>query len=112
MDWTSETDNDSQVIAVNAIQDQGLNCNGWAFAATSLMESIDYLTNLSRPIQKFSEQQLLDCNPFFYNCKLGKEDELFTSWLIPNKVNLALASKYPYTGIKGACKTTIAKTSA
>lgn len=112
LDWTDKNNNESKVTAVNAIQDQGLKCNGWAFAATSLMESIDYLTNSSRPIQKFSEQQLLDCNPLNYTCKLGKEDELFTSWLIPNKVNPVLASNYPYTGTKGACKTTVAKTSA
>lgn len=87
MDWTSTTDNERGLKAFNAIQNQGNVCSaGWAFADAALMEAFDYIANPSRPLQKFSEQQLIDCNPLNYNCTTGKEDELFTSWLIPSKV--------------------------
>lgn len=87
LDWTSTTDNERGLNAFNAIQNQGKVCSaGWAFADAALMEAFDYIANPSRPLQKFSEQQLIDCNPLNYNCTTGKEDELFTSWLIPSKV--------------------------
>jgi hypothetical protein len=36
---------------------------------------------------KFSEQQILDCNPFGYGCAGGAPDYVLSGWMIPQQVH-------------------------
>jgi hypothetical protein len=36
---------------------------------------------------KFSEQQILDCNPFGYGCAGGWPENVFTGWMIPQQIH-------------------------
>jgi len=42
------------------------------------LEIYNYLTNPSQGLQKFAEQQILDCNPMRYGCNGGWDDLVFT----------------------------------
>lgn len=36
---------------------------------------------------KFSEQQILDCNPYGFGCGGGWPEDIFTGWMIPQQVH-------------------------
>lgn len=77
------------------------------------MEIVNYLTNPSQGLQKFSEQMILDCNPQRYGCNGGWDDYIFTQWLIPTQTKNILRSLYAYTARRSTCKyKSLAKTLA
>ena len=69
--------------AFTPVEDQGLGNNCWAFAATGLASSMNHITNPTEPVANYSEQHLIDCNPFGYGYPTGGNTKLlFNEWLI------------------------------
>lgn len=58
---------------------------------------------------KFSEQLIVDCNPWRYGCNGGATSAIVESWMAPSAVRVALASAYPYTATRGRCNTKITR---
>jgi KDEL-tailed cysteine endopeptidase len=103
IDWRDASKNSKNLSAEVPITDQG-NCGScWAFADTALLEIYNYLTNPSQGLQKFAEQQILDCNPMRYGCNGGWDDLVFTQWMIPKQIKTVLRANYPYTARRTKC---------
>ena len=83
-DWRYASNNPKNLSAELPITDQG-NCGScWAFADAGIMEITNYLTNPQHGLVKFSEQQIVSCNPMRYGCNGGWDDYVFTQWMIPS----------------------------
>lgn len=104
-DWRDATANRLSLRAVNEIVDQSTCSASWAFAATAQEETQDFITNAWHGLQKYSEQMLIDCNPWRYGCTQdGNIVNVFSKWMIPAGVKQILDSKYPYiNGQKSVC---------
>ena len=81
-------------------QDQG-NCgSSWAFATVGILQSY-YSMHIGK-FEYLSKQMLVDCDISDYGCNGGLMEYAFT-WLTKNG-GIMLESDYPYTGVKGTCK--------
>lgn len=86
------------------MKDQGSCGSGWAFATLEMLETLYskekgmYLT--------FSEQMLIDCVSKNSGCN-GGYIEYALEWIMNN--GIMKASDYPYTGMKGTCKSSSAR---
>jgi C1A family cysteine protease len=88
--------------AVNKIQDQGSCGSCWAFSSVASLEGAHWLA--TGKLEKFSEQQLVDCAYISYGnygCNGGLEDNAFKYYETNDAM---LESTYPYTARKGACQ--------
>lgn len=105
LDWRVAASNPKHLNAVNPVASQGL-CNScWAFAAVAQEETQNYIQNPSQGLAKYSEQQLIDCNPLGYGCPYGgNARSIFRNWLIADQVRPVLGSRYPYTGFGATCQ--------
>lgn len=106
LDWRTAANNPAGLNAVNPVDSQGM-CNScWAFALTAQQETQNYIQNPSQGLHKYSEQQLIDCNPLGFGCPYGGNSRsIVRSWLIPDQVQPVAGSLYPYTGTSDTCKT-------
>jgi len=83
---------------VSPVQDQGQCGSCWAFSATSAMESAHCVT--AGKLEKFSEQQLVDCVKLCHGCNGGLQSRAY-SYL---KTHYEMSEDaYPYTGKDGSC---------
>jgi len=86
---------------VNAIQNQGSCGSCWAFSSVVSMEGAHFVA--TGTLEKFSEQQLVDCAYITYGnfgCNGGLEDNAFKYY----ESNGAMyESDYSYQGTKGSC---------
>ena len=81
-------------------QDQG-NCDSsWAFATVGILQSY-YSIHIGK-FEYLSKQMLVDCDTSDSGCYGGLMEYAFT-WLTKNG-GIMLESDYPYTGVKGSCK--------
>ncbi len=79
----------------------GGSCGGvWAFVTTGVLEGIIKMKTGITP--NLSEQYLIDCNIYGYGCSGG----WFCHGMHMAPYGARSESCYPYTGIKGTCKTT------
>ncbi len=84
------------------VRDQG-NCGScWAFSTAGAFEGAFKIKNSIGPDS--SEQDILDCNPWGYDCSGGW-------WAFQHLIDTGIAREivYPYTAAKGACKTNITR---
>ena len=58
-------------------------------------------------IIKFSEQHLIDCNPYGYGCGGAEADKIVRDWMIPQEKRLVLNLNYPYVQEQQACNSTV-----
>jgi cathepsin F len=87
--------------AVNPVQNQG-SCGGcWAFVTVSNLEGVYFKKYGVLP--KFSEQQLIDCDPYSSGCNGGIIETAF-NYIQTN--GIALNSQYPYRMAQGYCQYT------
>jgi hypothetical protein len=85
--------------AVNPVMNQG-SCGGcWAFSAISNLEGVYF--KKYKVLKKFSEQQLLDCDPYNSGCSGGIMHNAF-EYLKSNGV--AQYSYYPFQQYRGYCR--------
>ncbi|KAL4459369.1 hypothetical protein ABPG74_017982 [Tetrahymena malaccensis] len=90
--------------ALTPVKNQG-NCGScWAFSATGVMESFNFIKN--HVLTSFSEQQLVDCvttsNGYYsYGCNGGSYQQALQ---YASKVGMKTESAYPYAGYQGSCK--------
>jgi len=85
--------------AVNAVQNQGT-CGGcWAFSALANLEG-QYFKKFG-VLPKFSEQQLIDCDPTNSGCGGGIMHNAF-AYL--KQVGVSEANTYPYAEYQGYCR--------
>ncbi|EAR96135.1 papain family cysteine protease (macronuclear) [Tetrahymena thermophila SB210] len=90
--------------ALTPVKNQG-NCGScWAFSATGVMESFNFIKN--HVLTSFSEQQLVDCvttnNGYVsYGCNGGSYQQALQ---YASKVGMKTESAYPYIGYQGSCK--------
>lgn len=103
IDWTKKG-------AVNTVQDQGQCGSCWSFSAIGALEGAFSIQ--TGQLQKFSEQQLVDCDNLKnggkdHGCNGGLMDNAFT-WIMKNH-GICLLADYPYvsgqTQTAGACDT-------
>jgi hypothetical protein len=91
VDWRSKG-------KVNRIQDQRSCGSCWAFAATAAFESAHAIK--TGKLQKFAEQQLVDCDTTSHGCNGGWSTHAF-NYL--EKHYFELESEYKYTAKTGKC---------
>ena len=84
------------------VRDQGACGSCWAFATLGAFEGSNRIKN-NMEING-SEQDLVDCNPWGYDCDGGW-------WAFQYVIDTGIAneSDYPYTAAKGTCKTSVAR---
>jgi len=92
VDWRDEG-------AVNAIQDQGQCGSCWTFSTMAALEG-EYAIKTGN-LQKFAEQELVDCDTLSAGCNGGSMALAFF-WLKSH--DAILESEYPYTARDGTCK--------
>ena len=85
--------------AVNSIQDQAQCGSCWAFSATCALEGAHYIA--TGKLEKFAEQQLVDCDSQCYGCGGGWAYAGFVYW---ESTPAILKSDYAYTARDGTCK--------
>ena len=100
IDWLAESP---------AIVDQGSCGTCWAFATSAGIEIQNQITNPSSSPLKFSEQLIVDCNPWRWGCSGGTTSVVVKNWMAPSQVKVALASVYPYVARRNKCNTTITR---
>ena len=81
------------------IRQQGSCGSCWAFSAVAALEKFYFDKQNSRV--EFSQQELVDCDSGSSGCNGGSSGGAFS---YTAKNGLSLASKYPYTGSTGSCK--------
>lgn len=86
---------------VNTIRDQCLCGSCWAFSALQAIES-SYAIKTGI-LQKYSEQELVDCTSFCQGCGGGDMADTYNFIINFHDGNLVLESDYPYTGYDGDC---------
>jgi C1A family cysteine protease len=101
VDWVAQG-------SVNAIQNQGSCGSCWAFSAVGTIEGAHW--RKTGTLEKFSEQQLVDC-AFLggygnLGCSGGLMDSAFQYAI---DVGLETEANYPYTAVRGACTYSAAK---
>jgi C1A family cysteine protease len=85
--------------AVNPVQNQGT-CGGcWAFSAIANLEGQYFKKHGVLP--KFSEQQLIDCDPYNNGCGGGIMHNAFS---YVKQAGIAEQMNYPYQEYKGYCR--------
>jgi len=84
--------------AVSPIQDQGQCGSCWAFSSVSAAESAHEIA--TGHLEKFSEQQLVDCVRLCFGCNGGNQALAFNYY----ESHYAMSeSSYPYTAKNGTC---------
>jgi C1A family cysteine protease len=85
---------------MNTAKDQG-NCGScWSFCTTSVIEAV---VNIKKGVlNRFSEQQLIDCDSSNNGCDGGHPQNAFQ--FIKKNNGLTLESTYPYEEKQGTCK--------
>ncbi|CAN6373423.1 unnamed protein product [Urochloa humidicola] len=87
---------------VTPAKNQGTKCSScWAFASVATMESAQAISTGGAP-PVLSEQQLVDCSQA--GCSGSSSVDEGFKWVIGNS-GITTAAAYPYTGIKGQCRT-------
>jgi len=95
---TDEPINWIDIGCVNEVQDQGQCGSCWAFSSVASMEGANCIAN--NRLQKFSEQQLVDCDTICYGCSGGWSYAGFRYF----KEHYAMTeSSYPYKARDGNC---------
>ena len=85
---------------MNAAKDQGSCGSCWAFCTTAVLEGV---VNIKKgTLQKFSEQQLVDCDTTDNGCDGGHPQNSFQ--FIKDNGGLTYESNYAYTEVQGTCK--------
>jgi len=87
---------------VTGVRDQGSCGSCWAFTTHGAFEGNYLITN--KDAVDSSEQDTLDCNPWDYSCAGGW-------WAFQYLIDKGSATEtsYPYTAVRGVCKTNIAR---
>ncbi|KAL4445563.1 hypothetical protein ABPG74_004637 [Tetrahymena malaccensis] len=90
--------------AVTPVKNQGSCGSCWAFAASGVMESFNYIQY--GQLKSFSEQQLVDCatpNRGYnsYGCQGGYPEEALS---YSKNFGILQSNEYPYVGFQGNCK--------
>lgn len=96
IDWRNKN-------VLNPVKNQGRCGSCWAFSTTGTLES--NLAVAGKPLNSFSEQQLVDCcGDKGYEC-LGCNGA-WPEWAMNyiNAEGIVLESEYQYTAVKGTCK--------
>ena len=95
IDWRSNG-------VIGPVLDQGTCSSCWAFASTTVVEA-NYAIANSGKLNKFSEQQLVDCSDIKGNdgCNAGTSE---FSYEYLKEYKFWLGSDYAYTGTKGRCQ--------
>ena len=86
-DWGVAASNPKGINAQNPITDQGQCGSCWAFADAAALEIQHYIQNPSQGMLKFSEQQIIDCNPWGSGCSGGWPEDMFDLWMSPGQVH-------------------------
>jgi len=85
---------------ISPIQDQGQCGSCWAFSSQASMEAAHCIHNGNTGLEKFSEQQLVDCVKLCYGCNGGLQSRAFN--YLESHYEMS-ESSYPYTGTDGTC---------
>lgn len=86
---------------VNSIRDQHLCGSCWAFSVLQASESAYAIK--TGTLQKYSEQELVDCTSFCQGCGGGDMAAAFNFIISFHDGHFVLESDYPYTGFDGDC---------
>jgi C1A family cysteine protease len=92
VDWRSNG-------AVNPIQDQGQCGSCWAFSTMASLEGEHAIA--TGTLEKFAEQQLVDCSTTSHGCNGGS---MALAFLYLKSHDAILESNYPYTAADGTCQ--------
>lgn len=96
VDWRSHAS------VVGPIKNQGHCGSCWAFSIVNEIESMNGMTDPSRPI--LSTQQVVSCDPYDYGCDGGNQA---TAIRYIRRAGLQTAAQYPYVsgqyGVTGRC---------
>jgi len=85
---------------ISPIQDQGQCGSCWAFSSQASMEAANCIAHENQQLEKYSEQQLVDCVKLCYGCNGGLQSRAFN--YLESHYEMSEAS-YPYTGVDGTC---------
>ncbi|KAK8899933.1 hypothetical protein M9Y10_002256 [Tritrichomonas musculus] len=89
---------------VNEIKDQAQCGSCWAFSTIQAAESVDAIS--TGTLQRFSEQNLVDCVNTCYGCNGGVMTNAFAYIVAFQDGKFNLESDYKYTAVDGTCKFT------
>ena len=71
-----------------------------------MLESKNIIANPWMGQLKFSEQMIVDCNIWGYDCNGGATAAIIGSWMVPNQVEEVLRADYEYiTAQNPSCNT-------
>lgn len=116
LDWTNSTQNPKAMNVFSGVTDQQTTNNCWAFAVTQLAAAVNRITNPGEAPANYSEQHLIDCNPYGYGSPDGgSASNILKGWLMGDvhaADNFVLEADYPYTGQRGACNTAAPRVAA
>lgn len=84
---------------LSPVKNQGSCGSCWAFSATSALET--FMRNKGFPVNRLSEQELVNCSPKDYGCNGGMMHTAF-EYIIENK-GLYLEEHYPYIATTNNC---------
>ncbi|OHT10052.1 Clan CA, family C1, cathepsin L-like cysteine peptidase [Tritrichomonas foetus] len=87
---------------VNPIKDQAQCGSCWAFSAIQAAESVNCIK--SGKLERYSEQNLVDCVTACYGCNGGLMDASYEYIIDSQNGHLNLEADYPYTAVDGTCK--------
>lgn len=102
IDWTKANGNPDGVVAVSPVKNQGSCGSCWAFSAIGAVEGAHAIHQLSKTVQQFSEQQLVDCDRNVnMGCNGGDMGEAF-DYIISNGIDTE--ENYDYVGYDESCR--------
>ncbi|OHT05864.1 cysteine protease 8 [Tritrichomonas foetus] len=87
---------------VNEVKDQGGCGSCWAFGSVQAMESASAIINGT--LDRYSEQNLVDCCTMCSGCGGGLVDSAFYFIKYHQKGKVNFESEYPYTATEGTCE--------
>lgn len=109
--WPTGAIDWSATACMNPVQDQGQCGSCWAFASVASMENSNCIAKGMTGLEKFSEQQLVDCCGSLYGCAGCNGGWMYGAFRYYMNGNNAMSeASYPYMAVDQPCNYDAANT--